>query len=421
MAAISKSSATVSPQLRRKANLAKREVSVTQLSAVALLLLLFVLSLLGRRDLHDPALPILRVFESEAFVRVRLTRLKDRLEISSTAKLSILSLDDESQSAEKTREGRKAYTVSFDKETLRVGTHVSSRGFEIRAAGDAMLEINGIHYPGYVRLLPDAARGGVVILHVPLETYVAYVLPREMPLAYPTAALEAQAVAVRGYAVATMLDRRKARWDLVDTEASQVFGGHSKLIRRARKHVDKTKGQIMAFNNEVLATYFSSTCGGHTRDNASAFGARPIEALRGVRCGFCDWSRDSRWRRKIDRNALRRKLGFRQITSVSLVESSRGKRFPNILIEGTSDRERANWSAKDFRRHLGRGQIRSSWITDVALASTKVEIQGRGFGHGVGLCQNGARGMAEAGLDGSEILTRYYPGASLARLAPKDH
>lgn len=277
---------------------------------------------------------------------------------------------------------------------------------------DGPLTLNGRSYVGRLSLRPG--RSPRPVLSLDLERYVEQVLPKEMPLSYPVAALRAQAVAIRSYAVAEIRRRRRRAWDVVDTELSQVFGQAGARDPRTRTVVESVRDVVLSWDDKPLAAFFSSSCGGRTRSAAAAFGGKSQPApLRGGTCGFCEWAREYRWRVTVSVEEFRRaaKLEFAPRRVVwEPGDDGRGR-----VVAVTAD-GRKQLSVSRLRLGLGGRRMRSTWVTGAERRGGTVTLRGLGFGHGVGLCQTGARGMADAGYDMNEILEHYFPGATLVEL-----
>ncbi|MEZ6195728.1 MAG: SpoIID/LytB domain-containing protein [Planctomycetota bacterium] len=383
----------------------ERQARAVLASGLVLLVAMLLAGWIGERGREARAARHLALFSGEPSVRVRLTAF-GRRDVNVEARgLEVARGDgDWTESGRSLRVGARDGLPVLDGEVAETPCRLRSR--------DGVLELDGMRYPGVLNLRSDPNRGLVFILEVPLETYLSCVLPREMPLASDEAALEAQSIAARSYVVATMLRRREAAWDVVDTEASQVFGALDGLAETARRTVDRTTGVVLAEGEEVLPAYFSATCGGHTRSNGVAFGERARPALAGTRCGFCDGASDHHWQRRIEPGALRRLAGGEAVRSVIVVgDGSRGA--DGRLRLTTASGRSLEIGARELRGALGSKRLRSTWFTGAEIRDGALIVSGRGFGHGVGLCQNGARAMALAGRDAREILEHYYPGAEL--------
>jgi len=264
---------------------------------------------------------------------------------------------------------------------------------------------------------------------VDLEHYLAGVLFKEMPSAFHDEALKAQCVACRSYAIYRMKNSENKKY-LTDDERSQVYGGMTAETKRSHAIVKDTLGRILTYEDEVkekkttkiLPAYFSSTCGGRTSSASDAFtGDAPGPVNSSHICGYCDNSPTHSWTTILKREELITQLGLAQdiddfdLQVTSMNPAHRAKEISLI------DKKRAvikKYSAKDFRNLLNhkkplKEQILSTMIVNIKRENNRYIFSGKGWGHGVGLCQYGAQGLGKAGKAYTQILEYYYPGANL--------
>jgi stage II sporulation protein D len=262
-----------------------------------------------------------------------------------------------------------------------------------------------------------AGGGGQVVSVVPLEQYLYSVVPREMPPSWPFAALAAQAIAARTYVLQRSNPRRE--YDVVPSEADQVYTGIDAENPAATSAVDRTAGAVLRFDGGFAQAVYSSCCGGHTESSADAWGGAPLSYLGGVICPYCTASPWYRWSRSFRARRLRAAFGAKiaalgPLQSISIAERDASGRARYVDIAGADGRFRSEGSA--FRLAVGPRILPSlllgsiAFAGDPAQAGARVEIEGGGLGHGVGLCQWGARGMAVAGATADTILNFYFPG-----------
>lgn len=285
------------------------------------------------------------------------------------------------------------------------------------------LVVDGVAYRG--DLVADALPGGrlVVLNRVNLEEYTAGVLGCEMPVAYPDAALRAQAVASRTYGLHAVRSRAREPWDVMDDQSSQVYQGLLKEDDRTRRATIDTLGVVLTYGERVLKTYFHSTCGGETTSAAWVFGDAEVPPLAGGPCGFCESSKYYRWRHEVAREELRERLAKEgpplavagaQVTRVEVRERGPGGYAGRVDVVHPGGLLAVQ--ATKLRWVLGTSAVRSTRFEIEEAAGGRIAFVGRGWGHGVGMCQVGAGGMARAGHDTAAILRRYYPAAELRRI-----
>jgi stage II sporulation protein D len=267
----------------------------------------------------------------------------------------------------------------------------------------------------YDGVLEGLTQGSTLCLvsRVSLESYVASVIASEMGLSFPDEALKAQAIAARSYAIHRILTRDARPWHLQSTTISQVYRGIARGRERAESLAAEVGGIVLTWDGEILDGLYSSTCGGRTRPAGEAFGGDTIPPLEGVPCGRCDDAPLFRWEADAAADVLMRRLGrtgrILAVTDQTFHGSGRLRTVTFRTTAGTID-----VSAVDIRRAL-RPAARSTWLADVRVEKDRIHVMGRGFGHGVGLCQYGARGMAMRRASAAEILAHYYPGSRLAK------
>lgn len=304
--------------------------------------------------------------------------------------------------------------ITLEGGALLVRGRPEKRAFlKIRAA-EGLLALDGDLYSGELLLRGGESIG--VVNRVPLENYVLGVLRGELPLpAVPPEAAAAQAVAVRSYTI-HYLEQERADHDVDDTILYQRYVGVRKAPRDddLRAGVERTRGLLLLCDGRPLKAYYHSTCGGHTTDPLSALGEEDASPLHGVACDACGESRYFRWEKRIEGPLIARASGLTgTVREVSVAERSPARRATAIRVR--TDKGERTLPARDFRLRLGPSLLRSTRIETIEPAEGGFLFRGGGWGHGVGLCQMGAIGMAKRGDRHPAILARYYPGALLAR------
>ena len=275
--------------------------------------------------------------------------------------------------------------------------------------GGASFAFDGRTYRGtFVR-----AADGSVINVVDLEQYLYSVVPHEMSPAWPVAALAAQAVCARTYVLQRSNPRRE--YDLRPSEADQVYGGMGSESAAGRAAVDATAGRVLRFGGAFASIAYSSCCGGHTESSADAWGAAPVPYLNGVACPWCADSPNYRWVASVPFDTIEQSFGalaaFGSLHDVRIDgtdPSGRARSFQLVADRGTLPVK-----GSTFRLGVGARVVRSLLISRLTQANASIAIEGGGLGHGVGLCQWGARGMAVAGKSANDILNFYFPGTDV--------
>jgi stage II sporulation protein D len=286
------------------------------------------------------------------------------------------------------------------------GAPVGSEAVRLHADADAPIALGGLQVRGdvVVRLF----KGGLQTVNVlPLEDYLVGVLGSEMPKSFPDAALRAQAIAARTYALRKKLEALDQPYHLGSGVLSQVYTGLAGDDPRTRAAVEATAGVVLTWQMAPIEAYFHASCGGRTESGLAALG-RDLPYLEPVSCP-CGKLPQSRWTLTVPRSELDAAVGKTSAVSVfSRSPSGRARRVrlsPDRVVD-----------AVQFREKVGYLKVKSLAFEVEEGRDGKVTFEGRGFGHGAGLCQWGAKVMAEQGKTAEEILWHYYPGAELQQL-----
>ena len=282
----------------------------------------------------------------------------------------------------------------------------------------------------------------LVVNRVDVEEYLRGVIPLEIGarLTSDHAAVEAQAVAARSYTYTRMLSGGQRAFDLRSTDSDQVYGGVAAETFWGDLAVAATAGWVLSYRGQVVTGPYHSACGGNT--------ALPSETWRGGQNGFlravsdisprtgrpwCEISPRAQWERRIPAADLANALERYGRTYATVPPGASGS-IRDVRIESRSSTSRAG--AVVFATGAGDLTFRNDNIryvlrpagevlpsTDISLSTERnsagvlqsVVVKGRGYGHGVGLCQWGAIARARAGEDFRAILKAYYPGAEITR------
>ncbi|MGE0527707.1 MAG: SpoIID/LytB domain-containing protein [Bdellovibrionales bacterium] len=284
--------------------------------------------------------------------------------------------------------------------------------------------------PNVIEILPDRGREIDVIARLDVETYLAGVIPAEMPVSWPLEALKAQAVAARSFALRMALERRKqaARYDVESTVLDQVYQFADTANRSARwearlqRVLGETRGEVLkAPNGRILKAFYSADCGCQSEDPKFVWGE--LKSFESVKDPTCESRKPTTWDLTVKRSQVRERL----VAALDLPATAElralhvGSRTPSgrvaqvvASLDVDENRRRFFLSAQEFRKIFGFDEIRSTNFT-LQWMARDLRIQGTGLGHGVGLCQLGAKTLAEEGKTYREILKLYYPRASLRK------
>lgn len=285
---------------------------------------------------------------------------------------------------------------------------------------------------GGTRLVPAASgllmtRENMALLPIatlPREAYVAAVSAGEMPPNWPRAALEAQAIAARSYTAARLLARPHTGFALCDATHCQRFRGEGASDVRTRTAVDATRDLTLMYRGLAAETTWSAACGGERAPADDLFGRGTPAYLAGGpdrRPDGTPWCGDTTWRAEASRETLHDALSVANLMDpaeplhgLRVAETGRYGHVRTVRITGERPRDvtgPAFWAAVGPR--LGWTGLRSQHFTLVTSRTGNIVFTGVGLGHGVGMCQAGARARAEAGWSAARILASYFPGTVL--------
>ncbi len=179
-----------------------------------------------------------------------------------------------------------------------------------------------------------------------------------------------------------------------------------------------TAGQVLFWEGELFPAFYHSTSGGYTEDPRTVFAARNMPALKAIRDDFSSGAPNFYWSldlRLTDLTGVLRRNGLEvgTVTAIEVTERTPSLRASVVTVHGA--RGSARLRGNDFRRMVGYETIKSTLFA-VAVDGDMAHFAGRGYGHGVGMSQWGAKGMAEQGYKAEQILEYYYPGTTLGSL-----
>lgn len=269
---------------------------------------------------------------------------------------------------------------------------------------------------GSVRVVHDG-KALQVINDIDLEEYVQGVVPSEMSAGWHPEALKVQAVAARTYALHQRMMNSARDYDLVASTQDQVYRGRYGVDPRVQQAVEATRGLVLTHNNAPIFAAFSSTAAGPTED-ASNVWAKDLPYLKGVDCPFDASSPYYQWRvalklAELEQVLRRQGLAVGHIAAASVFTRSRAGRVTRLRILHSGGE--LILRGEELRRMVGYTVIPSTQF-DLKLAGRELVLAGRGAGHAVGLCQWGAKELAERGYSFRAILRYYFPGTELQDL-----
>lgn len=348
--------------------------------------------------------------------------------------------------------------------TILIPLKMSEPVYFSSANSNSPVSLDGKRYRGLIEFIPGSKGTMTAVNELDLEEYLYGVLPKEMPAGWPIEALKAQAVAARTYAVYNLCKWEKSGFDLCAGSADQYYGGYDEEMASTNEAVDETRGEIALYEGKPIIAFYHSDSGGITEDNADV-SEKEFPYLKPVKDEFGKESPYADWCVSFSAAEIENKIGdlrnaIGQVTDIYVTQKSASGRAKTVVISGT--RGKVEVTGTQLRNMLGlnstlfdinggdattlliagSNDIMSAKTGDLYLlsssrltslkASREIFLQGgfklkeidysinedfkftgHGRGHGIGLSQWGARGMAEQGYNYIEILQHYYKNVEI--------
>ena len=308
-------------------------------------------------------------------------------------------------------------------------------------------------FPDQVLVTID--RGGrlVVVNRLPVDRLLQGLLPAEMFPSAPMEALKAQAVVARGEVLAKIGSRHFLDpYQLCAQTHCQVYAGVQAENVRASRAVAATRGELLFLGADLVDSVYSACCGGHTEDNDAVWAQPPAKALRGrpdmdapraadiplpsrqlgawlaerppAYCALSTFNRPGifRWEKRLTSAELDKLVArtkpIGRVVSIQVLERGVSGRVKVVRIVGTAGEliVQREWPIRQIFGNLKSGMFEVRSELDAEQLPAAFVFTGGGWGHGSGMCQLGAIGMAESGHTYREILAHYYNGAAVVRL-----
>lgn len=364
--------------------------------------------------------------------------------------------------------GSDVHAAASGEATIRVALHsaraeatvASAAPVRVTAAGSrrtmpgmlnvrrdgARVAVNGVGMTSPVRVEPTSSllaldgtplRGAMVLIaretgllivnELPLDEYLKGVVPAEVPAAWPSEALKAQAMVARTYALYHKAERAGREFDVDATVQSQVYGGMGSEDPRTSAAVEATAGRVVMHEGRLALTPYHSTSAGPTEDAAEVWNV-DLPYLKGVECPFDAESPAVRWERRLPVEEIEsalRDASYRigPIATLTPLGRNRSGRVTAVrILHGEGE---LILKGESLRRIIGYRRVPSmrfdviEFDVDPATRRLAVRLDGGGWGHGVGLCQWGMKALAERGWSASRILDYYYPGTNVDVATPR--
>jgi stage II sporulation protein D len=303
--------------------------------------------------------------------------------------------------------------VSLSNKTLDLnGMAVDADRVEIYP--NQYFEFKGRKYRGSASII-KMADGLQLINTVDLESYLYGVLPNEVSPNWSMETLKAQAVVSRTFALYELANSRKKNnpYDLFDDTRSQVYCGIDKESKFTSLAVDSTMGEVIRYQGRIIQAFFHSASGGMTESSLDVFGDdKPY--LTPVSSPYSGIYKENKWETSLSLIKLEELLHISNITSILVGERTSSKRIKTVIVSDNST-NKITLPGKELRNLLGPGIMKST-RANIRLTNDNLLISGMGYGHGVGMGQWDALGMAKAGYEYKSIVCYFYPGTRVDKI-----
>ena len=338
-----------------------------------------------------------------------------------------------------------------------------------------LINVNGKNFRGEVEIRRYVGSDMTIINILPLEEYLYGVVPGEIGGNSLIEAVKAQAVAARNYSIQSIGKNSKWGFDMTNTQSDQVYGGYESEIANSNRGVDETKGKKLLYNGKLAEVFYFSTSGGKTEDVRNVWGSEGYPYLVSVDDKYEPYiSKNTEWEVTLTGAELGKRLkqngyDLGDITAVQPLEYSEAGRVIKLFIKGTKgektfEKGKCQTVIRRDTQKPKENEIKSQWYTvstganvsvissdgkttSISLGSAKIQtasgsytisdigsqvvaagvdgtkqyatisggfkFTGRGWGHGIGMSQNGAIGMAKANFTYDQILQWYFKGTYL--------
>lgn len=317
--------------------------------------------------------------------------------------------------------------------TIKNESFASDKFILASAENDDIVKINGKRYRGKVQISSSGNSLDIINL-VNMEDYVKGVLAKEMPVGKNEEnleALKALAVCVRTYAQKKLNDG-KIYFDIYDDTRDQVYGGLDAESPLSNKAAEETKNLILKYNGTQATLFYHSTCGGYTESSQNVFTKEYVPYLKSIKDGsepYCKISPRYEWTETYSKELIISRLKnysliddlnyhLEDISILSRFNSGRVNEMEIKVVSNNGEKKNIIIRGNEIRNILRTSDGKMIlWGTmfEISKKSNSIVLSGKGFGHGVGLCQWGAIALSQKGWSYKDILEHYFPGCELSR------
>lgn len=291
-------------------------------------------------------------------------------------------------------------------------------------SGKAVI-LNGKPFRGVIEVRrgthPEDGSGSslMAINEIHVDEYVAGIINNEISSKWHIEAIKAQAVIARTYALFQKEKRKGSLYDLTSTHMDQVYSGADKEDSSVYRAVKDTRGEVVTYDGSPALTVYHSNAGGVTEEASEVWGTG-YPYLESVESEYDESGPNYSWELSLTGDRIKdalNKAGYAtfEVDSIRVKKKTGTGRVKTIIVEDANGEEFV-MTGEDLRKALGYAILRSTLFEVEKTSSGDFRFSGKGSGHGVGLSQWGAKGMAEDGSGYKAILKHYYPGTKLKRV-----
>lgn len=282
----------------------------------------------------------------------------------------------------------------------------------VRLSAIRMVRVNGKSYRGLIEL--SSQNGKLLVVNeLPLEQYLVGVINSEISSTWPMESIKTQAVIARTFAVAKKRERLKSYYHLESTVMDQAYDGSDQEDSRASRGVVETEGEVLVYNGSIIQAFYHANSGGRTEASQNVWSVS-LPYLQGVECQYGLTSTTSSWEQNLPLTRIESALKVYGISDIKVGPRNNRGRLKTVLL--VTEQGNISLPATKFRMAIGSTVIKSTNFS-VRVDGNTALFNGSGYGHGVGLCQYGAKQRALDGFSYKEILSYYYPGTRLSKLS----
>ncbi len=280
-------------------------------------------------------------------------------------------------------------------------------------AKNNILYFRGKYYHGQIKV-EKSPHGFRYVNLVTMPHYVMSVIGHEMSNTWPLEALKAQAIVSRSYAVRRMMESMKKNYDMDTTTKYQVYGGILVQKEQLEKAVRSTQGKMLVYDSKLAEVFFHSSCGGRLEAPHELW-RKKIMYLNVKESKFCQGSPNYRWQIHVSTSKVARLVGLTSIQKIKVSVRTASGRAKEILVNSRG--KEIKLSPVKLRKLIGPSKLKSYFFDLRLRKGGKIELSGRGYGHGIGMCQWGSRFMVEKNkMRHQKILRHFFPGTSISKI-----